>query len=155
MKTRILIFILVGIFSSFSRADDSQNESLTKEQRKARIAWDNAEQSLELGLPEKAEIEFSLAISLTPENAELYYGRAEARYGMGKYREAVSDFDRYLQDNPSDAGATFERGITKSLLKPEDVVGACVDMKRAEELGQDISAVNGLDIYCKSQPGWD
>jgi outer membrane protein assembly factor BamD (BamD/ComL family) len=50
-----------------------------------------------------------------------------SKYQHKNYASAVSDFDRYLASNPTDKDIILLRGLSKSLLMPEDVVGACAD----------------------------
>jgi hypothetical protein len=49
------------------------------------------------------------------------------KYMRKNYAGAVADFDKYLAENPTDANVILLRGLSKSLLKPEDVAGACAD----------------------------
>ena len=85
-------------------------------------------------------------------------GQSAARFkesGMKKYTRknyvgAVADFDKYLLENPSDTDVILLRGLSKSLLKPEDVAGACVDFLVVK------ASLRGMNVekYCTGQPGW-
>jgi tetratricopeptide (TPR) repeat protein len=108
-------------------------------------------QSLEKeGKLESAEGEFDLAIISFPDGAALYGARGRTRYERKNYPGAIEDLDIYLKANPNDSIMLFLRGIAKSLLKPEDVVGACADFVAAR------GHTKGVDMgkYCRGQPGW-
>jgi tetratricopeptide (TPR) repeat protein len=106
------------------------------------------------GRLEAAEREFDLAIESYPDGANLYSARGEVRYLRKNYPAAISDFDAYLSRVPTDAKFFFLRGLSKSLLKPEDVGGACADILEAMRYGYSMDGIKGLDTYCKGQPGW-
>jgi hypothetical protein len=44
----------------------------------------------------------------------------------------------------------FLRGIAKSLLKPEDIAGACADFLTTREHTKEVD----MGKYCHGQPGW-
>lgn len=101
-----------------------------------------------------AEREFDLAIASYADGANLYSARGEVRHLQKNYPGAIADFDAYLSRVPTDVRIFFLRGIAKSLLKPEDVTGACSDILEATRLGYSMDGIKGLDTYCKGQPGW-
>jgi len=72
------------------------------------------------------------------------------KYMRKDYAGAVADLDKYLADNPNDSTAILLRGLSKSLLKPEDVAGACADFLVVK------SSLKGMNVekYCAGQPGW-
>ena len=72
------------------------------------------------------------------------------KYLRKNYAGAVADFDKYLAENPSDASVILLRGLSKSLLKPEDVAGACADFLTVKSGVKDMS----VEKYCAGQPGW-
>ena len=153
MKPIILIcFLLVMNVTSAAKEG-----SLTGKEAAIAVAATHQKKgvvALKLGSLELAEQEFSLAITSNPDDPELYYDRADVRYRLAKYREAIDDFDRYLEGVPEDGLVIFLRGLSKTLIKPEDVAGACADFKISETLGQKLESVTGLDKYCAGQEGW-
>ena len=162
----ILFIILTG--DSWSD-DNSLATDNSINQRKAGIAKELGAHSLDMAIDAsrkgdestkqaflvKAENEFSLAISYTPNEPELYYDRARTRYKLANYNGAIEDFDKYLMLVPDDGQAFLIRGISKSVTSPEDTIGACSDLKKAETLGKDLKPMAGIDQYCKGQKGWD
>jgi hypothetical protein len=75
--------------------------------------------------------------------------------GMDKYQRkeyvgAIEDFSTYLLESPGDKDIRLLRGIAKSLLKPEDVAGACADFQSVRE---NLRRMN-VEKYCAGQPGW-
>ncbi|MGY0800166.1 hypothetical protein ACW7G0_14080 [Lysobacter sp. A286] len=75
--------------------------------------------------------------------------------GMNKYMRknyigAIADFDKYLAANPSDSSVTLLRGLSKSLVKPENVAGACEDFLLVKSGLKDMN----VETYCAGQPGW-
>ena len=72
------------------------------------------------------------------------------KYTRKNYSGAVADFDKYLTENPSDSALILLRGLSKSLLKPEDVAGACADFLIVKSGLKDMN----VETYCVGQPGW-
>ena len=105
---------------------------------------------LERGNLEPAEKEFDLAIISYPDGAALYGMRGKTRYERKNYPGAIEDFDIYLKAKPEDTSTLLLRGIAKSLLKPEDIVGACSDFLVVQP------HMKGVDMgkYCHGQAGW-
>ncbi len=72
------------------------------------------------------------------------------KYLRKNYTGAVADFDKYLAEHPDDQTVILLRGLSKSLLKPEDVAGACADFLAVKAGLKDMS----VETYCANQPGW-
>jgi Flp pilus assembly protein TadD len=72
------------------------------------------------------------------------------KYMRKNYAGAVADFDRYLAGNPDDSTIILLRGLSKSLLQPEDVAGACADFLIVKAGLKDMN----VEKYCAGQPGW-
>lgn len=72
------------------------------------------------------------------------------KYSQKDYAGAVTDFDKYLAENSTDNEIILLRGLSRSLLKPEDVEGACADFLVVK------SALAGMNVekYCEGQVGW-
>ena len=72
------------------------------------------------------------------------------KYLRKNYAGAVADFDKHLAANPSDSTVVLLRGLSKSLLNPEDVAGACADFLVVKSGLKDMN----VETYCAGQPGW-
>ena len=105
---------------------------------------------VERGRLEAAEREFDLALIAYPDGPALYSARGNVRFQQKNYLGAIEDLDVYLTKVPDDAQMLLLRGIAKSLLEPEDVVGACADFLNVREHTKDM----GIENYCHDQPGW-
>lgn len=112
-----------------------------------------------------AESEFDLAIGSYDfaicsyaKAAEPYGLRAQARYMQENYSGAVEDLNKYLDFSPYDRDMLVQRGIAKSLLKPEDIMGACADLLTNK--GSTNMKIKwretevSVQAYCQGQPGW-
>jgi tetratricopeptide (TPR) repeat protein len=59
---------------------------------------------------EAAIIDYGAAISLDPDNAEVYRHRGIAYRILGDYDRAIADFSQAIRIDPQDAGAFLNRG---------------------------------------------
>jgi len=66
------------------------------------------------------------------ELAKMYFYRGRANMQLGNKEEALKDFDKSVQLNPSYSEAYFRRAIANQNLKKGDV---CEDLKKAMEMG--------------------
>jgi tetratricopeptide (TPR) repeat protein len=105
---------------------------------------------LQRGRLPQAESEFDLAILSYPDGPALYGLRGKVRFQRKNYPGAVQDFDKYLGTNPTDLTIAVLRGLAKSLLTPEDKVGACVDFLKAQAQAKELH----MEKYCQGEPGW-
>ena len=90
------------------------------------------------------------SIANAASSGERYKQNGMNKYMRKNYAGAVVDFDKYLAINPSDVSVIFLRGLSKSLLKPEDVIGACADFLVVKPHVKDLN----MDKYCAGQAGW-
>ncbi|GEM_PF-1621998 len=98
---------------------------------------------------EKGISNYTKAIALTSDNAELYMKRGGAFFYQKDFEKAISDFSNAISEKTEDpANAYFMRGLAKSLLPTEDVKGACEDFRKAKELGFSTKGLSGLNEYC-------
>jgi tetratricopeptide (TPR) repeat protein len=88
---------------------------------------------------------FTLAIKLTPLDADAYVFRGQAKYLLMEFKDALKDFDMAIDLQPSYAEAFDLRGIVKRELGDND--GACQDWQRSYELGFD-NAFQLLKNFC-------
>lgn len=93
---------------------------------------------------------FSAGPASAEKSAERFKQSGMEKYMRKDYAGAVGDFDKYLGENPSEEAILLLRGLSKSLITPEDVAGACADFLRAK------AALSGMNVkgYCAGQPGW-
>jgi tetratricopeptide (TPR) repeat protein len=83
----------------------------------------------------------------TAEPAQDYYKIGFDKYWYKKdYKGAIDDFTKAIELNPKYAGAYFYRGFCKSKLKDKE--GACLDWKKAAELGSADAKVM-IERKCK------
>lgn len=102
------------------------------------------------GRMKAAEKGFNLAIASYPHGAAPYGARGKVRYAQKNYLGAVEDLNIYLASNPNDSEMILLRGLSRSLLKPEDVTGACSDFLLVREQLKNM----GVEKYCAGQGGW-
>jgi len=78
------------------------------------------------------EFDAAQDISLSPFNIYEYAKRGTLNAGLGKYKEAVEDFNNAIKLNSNDAILFYKRGTVKVELG--DLEGAKEDFNRAMEL---------------------
>ena len=97
---------------------------------------------------EKAIAEFSQAIQLKPDSAEVYEKRGIAYSEKGEYENAIKDFSRAMQIAPESGFAYFLRGKALGMLGNFD--RAIADLSKAVQLGlkhKDVYFYRGLAYY--------
>lgn len=95
--------------------------------------------------------DYSKAVELKNDFVKAYSNRAGTYYIMNDYQNAILDYSKIIELNPEDLASTyFLRGLCKSVLLKEDVVGACEDFKKAKSLGYSTVGLNGLNKYCNT-----
>jgi tetratricopeptide (TPR) repeat protein len=154
MKKRVALLTLILLMAAAASAGDSTPPSEDAAKIVAAAHLKKGQQFAASGKLESAEKEFTLGLISYEDSSALYLGRGQVRYQQKHYQDAIADFDQYLTRVPSDTKTLFLRGIAKSLLKPEDVTGACADIFAAKTAGLSMNGINGLDKYCKGQPNW-
>lgn len=105
--------------------------------------------ALELGYGAAEHLLFSYCDfkPTTAEPAQDYYKIGFDKYWYKKdYKGAIDDFTKAIELNPNYAGAYFYRGFCKS--KSKDKEGACLDWKKAAELGSADAKVM-IERKCK------
>ena len=108
------------------------------------------------------------AIQINPNFAEPYHNRGLTKSNLGKYEEAIEDFDKAIQIKPKEATAYYNRGNAKdSLGKYEEAIAGlrqnysnqtklCKCLSSIEDfvksaLGKHEGAIARLrQSYCKS-----
>ena len=134
-----LVFIfsnLAGAYNKKGEADKALNYydlAISKDPNYA-LAYNN-KASVLLGKKEfeKAEIEIDKALVADAEYAPAFNNKGVINHQMKKYKEAIYAFDIAIQFDINYAKAFLNRGISKQMIRDED--GACLDWKKAKELG--------------------
>jgi tetratricopeptide (TPR) repeat protein len=60
---------------------------------------------------------YSLSIHADPKSADCYFNRGNAYRNLGRYEEAIQDYNRALSLSPKDVGAHVKKGVAYSFLK--------------------------------------
>jgi tetratricopeptide (TPR) repeat protein len=154
MITRASLSTLILLMAATASAADSAPQSEDAAKIVAAAHLQKGQRLASSGRLESAEKEFTLGLASYADSSALYLDRGQVRYQQKHYPDSIADFDQYLMRVPSDLKIMFLRGIAKSLLKPEDVIGACVDIFAAKSGGLSMNGINGLEKYCKGQPNW-
>lgn len=92
---------------------------------------------LEENKNEEALIEFNTAIQLKPDFDEAFYNRGVVFSNLRQYEEAISDYSRAISLKTNFPEAYYNRGLAEYLSGKKDA--ACKDLKKAEQLGYQIS----------------
>lgn len=122
---KVLLFLLIpvlvvaGCTSKTSRSKEHLNKGII-EMYESRF--------------DAAIIHFKQAIELDPESYEAYFQYGNCLYTTGKHQEAMQAYDQTVSLNPSFADAYYNRGLLKEMFGDKE--GACIDYKKAEELGK-------------------
>lgn len=75
---------------------------------------------------------FTRALSLEPNNADAYYGRATVQTNIENYLGAIEDYDRTIQLEPKKVNAYLDR--SKSKQQTYDYLGSLTDANKAIDL---------------------
>jgi ankyrin repeat protein len=119
---------------------NSNLNDLIEKADKLSIEGKNYEKAIEL---------YTSALNFNENQIAIYTKRGGTFYAMQDFENAILDFSKVIELNPKDISTIyFMRGLSKTLLKNEDKVGGCSDIKKAIELGYNVSDLNGLDEYC-------
>jgi serine/threonine-protein kinase len=88
-----------------------------------------------LGYHQEAIDDLSLAIKLSPDDADAYYNRGIAKYELNDFPGAVADYTAAIKLDPNDARAYYNRGVVKIMLN--DFQGAIADSTATIKLNPD------------------
>ena len=80
---------------------------------------------------------YNTALTFASNDAELFFGRANAYVELKNYPVAIANFDRAIELNPDFTNAYSNRGVTKNYL--QDWAGAQADFDRAIALNPDLA----------------
>ena len=103
---------------------------------------------LDLKKYNKAIENYTMAIKLSPQNEEPYAYRGRAYYEIDSLKNSKSDFDMAIKLNENFGYAYSNRALLE-YTKLNDKVGACEDLKKAAELGDDDAKSHLKDGVCK------
>ena len=87
----------------------------------------------EAGNYQEAISDWSKAIEINPQDADLYYNRGVAKGDLEDYQGAIADYTKAIEINPQYAVAYFNRGVARELVN--DLEGACRDWRKAADFG--------------------
>lgn len=73
------------------------------------------------------------AIEINNAVPEFYLRRGDAYFLTKKYEEALNNYSKVIELDPSNAYAYYLRGNARGSLTDKD--GACADWKKAQEMG--------------------
>ena len=85
--------------------------------------------------PELAVKDFSKTIELDNSQDELYSLRGDAYRELGKYNDAVKDYDAAIRLNPEDPNPYIGRGLVK--METDNKDEGLEDLYKAKVLGAD------------------
>ena len=93
---------------------------------------------------------YTKSIKTNDNFVETYSKRAGTYYMLEKYEKAIEDYSKVIEMIPDESAQFyFMRGLSKSVLKDQDVKGACSDFRKAKELGYNLN-YPGLNKYCNT-----
>src|SRR5205809_1061144 len=87
--------------------------------------------------------DYTRALELAPEDAEILFNRGNAWVAKGEYQRAVADFMRAVEADPGHAQALGSRALTRELQG--DHAGALEDLRAAIAQETDPTRVVGLE----------
>jgi tetratricopeptide (TPR) repeat protein len=93
-----------------------------------------------LGRHEDAVAAFSVCIGTAPSVAGYFYNRALAYAALGRPSQAMRDYDRVLQIDPTHAAAALNRGVL--YMQQHQLDQALTDLRCALEHGADPATVH-------------
>ncbi len=149
MNYKIKIFSFLLILNSILAFSQNLEEKRSREEIESNVAIEKAEKFYNEKKYKKAIDFYSVAVSYGKNLPDIYKKRAGTFFQIGDYENAIKDFTKVIELNPENSSKIyFMRGLSKTLLTTEDKEGACQDIKKAIDLGYDVSNLNGLDEYC-------
>lgn len=95
---------------------------------------------------------YNQALSLNPNNPDVYYNRGVAHFSLGGLQTALQDFDQTIQLQPNRAAAYGNRGAVRSALG--DRQGAISDCQQAIKLFKaqgDPAAAQQMQAWLQEQ----
>lgn len=149
MNYKIKIFSFLLILNSIVAFSQKNVEKSSHQKTESNVAIEKAEKFYKEKKYKKAIDFYTVAVSYNENVSDIYKKRAGTYFQIGDYENAIKDFTKVIELNPENTSTIyFMRGLSKTLLITEDKEGACQDIKKAINLGYDVSNLNGLDEYC-------
>jgi tetratricopeptide (TPR) repeat protein len=74
-----------------------------------------------IGLLQKAINDYDQAITLNPENTEVFVNRGITYARLGEHQKAIKDFNQAIKLDPKNARAFYHRGSSYRRLRKEEV----------------------------------
>lgn len=94
---------------------------------------------------QQAKEDFDQALKIKHKDTDSLLARANCYDEMGRYQEAINDYDRCIKLDANNGVAYFNRGLAK--IEVGDKTGACEDWRQALKLGVE-EAKSAMDNYC-------
>ena len=94
---------------------------------------------------EGAIADYTKAIELNPNYAEVFFNRGMCKAFLQDFRGAIADCTKAIELNPNYAEAYFNRGVSKNFLGQKD--SGCLDFSKAGELGF-AKAYESIQMFC-------
>lgn len=149
MNYKIIIFSFLLILKSIVAFSQNTEEKSSREKTESNVAIEKAEKFYKEKKYKKAIEFYTVAVNYNKNLPEIFKKRAGTYFQIGDYENAIKDFTKVIELNPENNSTIyFMRGLSKTLLITEDKEGGCQDIKKAIDLGYDVSNLNGLDEYC-------
>ena len=79
--------------------------------------------------------DYSKAVELAPDSADVYYNRGDAYDELGEYGKAIADYNKAIELNPNNSLAYYNRGLAYS--EKGEVPKAVSDLEKCIELSTD------------------
>ncbi|WP_330443814.1 tetratricopeptide repeat protein [Flavobacterium sp. C4GT6] len=92
---------------------------------------------------------FNKAMAYNRETARVLRCRGEAFYSSKDYLSAIKDYTEAIELGTDYPGEVYySRAMCKAKLTEPDYEGACIDFKKAKELGFTIEGRDVISLYC-------
>ena len=149
MPYKIIFFSFLLTLSSIAALSQNIVGKSSPQRTESNVAIEKAEKFYKEKKYKKAIDFYTVAVSYNENVSDIYKKRAGTYFQIGDYENAIKDFTKVIELNLENTSTIyFMRGLSKTLLVTEDKEGACQDIKKAIDLGYDVSNLNGLDEYC-------
>ncbi|NER80842.1 MAG: tetratricopeptide repeat protein [Leptolyngbya sp. SIO1D8] len=98
-----------------------------------------------MNAPAKAEADCTAAIKVNPARPQVRFYRGLARYRLGQYEAAISDFNHHLHQHPEDARAYYNRGL--ATFADGDWATAIVNYNQAAAYSSILTPIELSNLY--------
>jgi len=114
---------------------------------KLQIAYKNRSAlNAKMGKSSEAINDINMAIKLDSTDAESYSNRGNIKAMQGQFKESIADYNYAIKLKINDDKVFINLALSK--LNLNDTIGACVDLHKAQELGN-TNAGQAIKQFCK------